>query len=191
MVLDLKMPNMGGLEVINELSTETEEKKKNNIIVISGSLSELQPYNTAKVYKIIPKPFKMNELIDTINEIQENIDYEYLEKNIDDLFKKLRLPFLSAKGINYLKQAVIFCYYDETLFYNISEVYEMVAKYYISRNVKPKSVMWSLESIINTYRKGLNHEYLKNTLVYYDETKSMTPKYLIELIVIHLRETIK
>ena len=128
MILDLKMPDMSGLEVLDKLSNSYVERRKNNIIVISGSLMDLFPYNTAKIYRILPKPFEFDELIDTINEIQGIIDDNYLENLIDDLFKKLRLYILSSKGIIYLKQAVIFCYKDENLFYNMSNVYELIAE---------------------------------------------------------------
>ena len=36
LLLDLDMPKMNGLEVIEKLSNDVQEKKKNNIIVISG-----------------------------------------------------------------------------------------------------------------------------------------------------------
>ena len=190
MILDLKMPDMSGLEVLDKLSNSYVERRKNNIIVISGSLMDLFPYNTAKIYRILPKPFEFDELIDTINEIQGIIDDDYLENLIDDLFKKLRLYILSSKGIIYLKQAVIFCYKDENLFYNMSNVYELIAEKNSIKRITPKTVLWSLESLINTYKKSVDDEFLETNLVYYDATRNMTPKYLIELIVIHLKSII-
>lgn len=191
LVLDLKMPDMDGVEVINKLSTFCGENKRNNIIVISGALNELMPYNTSMVYKIMPKPFDFDNLLKNINEIQGVNDANLLKNAIDDLFFKLRLPSLSIKGVDYLKQAVIFCYNDEELFYNISIVYNMIANNQRGSKVKPKNVLWTLESLTNSYKKCVDNTFLHSMFIYYyDETRNMTPKYLIELIVIHLKQSI-
>lgn len=191
LILDLKMPDMNGVEVINQLSTLNEEKQKNNIIVISGALNELMPYNTSMVYKIMPKPFSFDDLLRNINEIQGDYDANMLKNTIDDLFYKLRLPSLAIKGVDYLKQAVIFCYNNEELFYNISIVYTMIANNQRGDKVKPKNVLWTLESLTNSYKKCVDNTFLHSMFIYYyDETRNMTPKYLIELIVIHLKQSI-
>lgn len=191
LILDLKMPDMDGVEVINKLSTFCAENKRNNIIVISGALNELMPYNTSMVYKIMPKPFDFDDLLKNINEIQGVNDANLLKNEIDDLFFKLRLPSLSIKGVDYLKQAVIFCYNNEELFYNISIVYTMIANNQRGDKVKPKNVLWTLESLTNSYKKCVDNTFLHSMFIYYyDETRNMTPKYLIELIVIHLKQSI-
>ena len=191
LILDLDLPCMNGIDVINKLSEDKNEKKKSNIIVVSGAFEKLIPYNTTKVYKMFQKPIKHDELIKTIYEMQEIIDIEQLENKIDDLFYNLRLHVLSSKGVTYLKQAVIYCFNDETLFYNISKVYSMVATDNTIYNVKPKNVLWSLESLINTYEKSVDNRFLSSFFIYYDETRNLTPKYFIELIVIYLKRNIK
>jgi hypothetical protein len=57
-------------------------------------------------------------------------------------------------------------------------------------NVKPKNVLWSLESLINTYEKSVDNRFLSSFFIYYDETRNLTPKYFIELIVIYLKKNI-
>lgn len=187
LILDLNLPGMSGIEIINKLSQNKEEKRKNNIIVISGDLKNYIPYKTSKVYTILAKPINYDELLDTIYEIQNNIDLEYLEKTIDDLFYRLRLHIPSSRGVNYLKQAVIYCYSDETLFYNISQVYTKIACKNPKDKIKAKNVLWSLESLIDTYERSITKEFLSSFFVYYDNNRRLTPKYLIELIVIYLK----
>ena len=71
LLLDLDMPKINGLEIINKLSYDTTEKSKCNIIVISGSTEmRFQLLNTAKVYRIIPKPTSPQHVLDVIKEFE-------------------------------------------------------------------------------------------------------------------------
>ena len=88
LLLDLDMPKMNGLEVIEKLSNDVQEKKKNNIIVISGALEKLRPYNTSQVYRVMQKPIDHSQLLTFINEIQDNIDDEILEIKINEVLAK-------------------------------------------------------------------------------------------------------
>ena len=70
LLLDLDLPKITGIEVINFLSRFSEERKKCNIIVVSGSdelLSTLS--NTSQVYRVIRKPANMQYILDSIKEI--------------------------------------------------------------------------------------------------------------------------
>jgi len=187
LILDLNLPDMSGIEIINKLSENISEKRKNNIIIISGDVKSYIFYNTSKVYKIIQKPVNTSELLKTIYEIQNNIDLDNLKKEIDDLFFRLKLLIPSYKGVNYLKQAVIYCLEDEKLFYNITNVYTLIANKNSYNNIKPQNVLWSLESLIDSYTKNVDKKFLSSILNYFDETRNLTPKYLIELIVINLK----
>ena len=191
LVLDLKMPDMNGIEVIDQLSLFRGEKKKNNIIVLSGDLKNLIPYNTSKVFKIMSKPFSYEELAKAIYEIKGIIDSNLLEEKIDDLFLDLKLNFYSSKNLTYLKQAVIFCFNNLSLFDNFENVYTRIADSDFRGELKPRNVKWGLESLLNSYKKNVNNEFLQNYFTFYwDSTRTLTPKYIIEAIVIHLKKTI-
>lgn len=191
LLLDLDMPKMSGLEVIEELSKDSKEKRKNNIIVISGTLDKLHPYNTSKVFRIMPKPLEYDELIETIYEIQGILDDEKLEEEIENIFLDLKLTDFSLKGLDYLKKSVFYCYKDEDLLFNISQVYETIAQDYFLKKIKPKNVLWSLESLIDVYEKNISEGFLSSFFVYYDDNKNLTPKYFIELIVFYLKKSVR
>ncbi len=127
LLLDLKMPDMNGVEVINQLNLFRGENKKNNIIVLSGDLKNLIPYNTSRVFKMMRKPFDYDELARTIYEIKGIIDSDLLDKKIDDLFLDLKLNFYSSKNLTYLKQAVVFCFNNMSLFDNFENVYTRIS----------------------------------------------------------------
>jgi len=76
LLLDLKMPDMNGVEVINQLNGFRDEKNKDNIIVFSGALNELLPYNTARIFRIMPKPFNFDDLARTVYEAKGVLDAE-------------------------------------------------------------------------------------------------------------------
>jgi two-component system response regulator (stage 0 sporulation protein A) len=112
-ILDLDMPKMNGLEVIEKLSEDSIFDSKTNIIVLSGSaLFRSQISNPQKIKWIFTKPF-INE--DLIKEIREIYNEEYLKENLDSdlnsLFIKLDInPY--TKGSTYLKNAISIAFYD-------------------------------------------------------------------------------
>lgn len=191
LLLDLDMPGLNGLEIIDKLSENMKEKKKNNIIVISGKLEYLFPYNTSKVYRIMPKPLDFDKLIDTIYEIKEILNDTLLEEQINDYLLELKLFSPSLKGLDYLKKAIFYCYKDETNLTNITNVYEMIARDYKAQNITAKKVLYSLESLVDAYCRSINKEFLLSVFTYYDPQKHLSPKYLIELIVVNLKLYLK
>ena len=190
LLLDLKLPEMNGVEVINRLNHFNGEESKNNIIVLSGGLDQLMPYNTSRIYKIMPKPFDFNELANVIKKVKGIVNAEILEKRIDDLFLDIKIYFYSSKNVEYLKQAVIFCYNHTELLDNFENVYTRIADKDFRGNLKPQNVKWALESLINSYRKNIDLKFLELYFEHYwDNTKTLTPKYLIEVIIVHLKKS--
>ena len=64
LLLDLNMPKINGLDVINTIGKYTEERSKCNIIVVSGSSEYLYKlYNTAQVYRVIHKPVDLEYVL--------------------------------------------------------------------------------------------------------------------------------
>ena len=64
------MPSMNGIDIISNLSLDTEEKKICNIIVISGENSlRYNLFNTSKIFRVMPKPVEFDDILSTIKEI--------------------------------------------------------------------------------------------------------------------------
>lgn len=191
LLLDLDMPEMSGLEVIEELSKDETEIRKNNIIVISGTLDRLHPYNTAQVYRIMPKPLDYDKLLETIYEIQENLDDYRLEKEIKTMFLELNLTDTSLKGLDYLKKVVFYCYKYPEMRTHITLAYEQVIRYYSLNKKKPKNIMWNLESMLKIYEKNISKDFLQSYFYKYDFTRNLSPTYLVDLMVSHLDEKLE
>ena len=148
------------------------------------------PYNTAKVYRMIHKDKNYNLLIDTINEIQEELDYKKLEEKIDSLFFRSKISSSYLKGTPYLKKAAIYCYYDENILYdnNLIAMYDKIALHETTKHIKGKNVLWSLESLIDSYQKRVNKSLLSSYFSGYEDNRGLTPKYLLELLTIELKK---
>ena len=91
LLLDLNLPKMSGIDVINKLDSNLEERKKCNIVVFSGNFEYMhQLYNTAKIYRVLPKPVNFDYILKTIKEVpikekEINLDANKLETIVDDI----------------------------------------------------------------------------------------------------------
>lgn len=97
LLLDLNMPKINGLDVINTIGKDTEERSKCNIIVVSGSSEYLYKlYNTAQVYRVIHKPVDLDYVLKTIKEIPlKNTGID--QKRLKELLAELRLSIFSTR----------------------------------------------------------------------------------------------
>ena len=69
LLLDLNMPKINGIDVINTIGRFAGERSKCNIVVVSGSSDYLyRLYNTAQVYRVIHKPVDFDYILKTIKE---------------------------------------------------------------------------------------------------------------------------
>lgn len=86
LLLDLKMPNFDGFQVLDSLSQDAKEKEKKNIIIISGdNTSRASLQNMEKVKWMINKDFNEEHLFNIIREIKTESKCDDINKNIDEL----------------------------------------------------------------------------------------------------------
>ena len=148
-ILDLKMPKMSGLEVIEKLSDDKYFDSKRNIIVVSAITSlRSQISNTKKIEWVFQKPFDFNKLIHIIRNIYKETTFKKnIEHDLNYLLNDLSIkPYL--KGAKYLKKAIEFVYYDPEREINIASLTKQVAiKFKVFR---PDSVHSAIDKTINT-----------------------------------------
>lgn len=160
-ILDLDMPKMSGLDVINQLSNDTNFDSKKNIIVVSGSMPfRSQISNPQKIKWIFPKPIDYDRLIEEIREIDTELNLkDNIETDINKLFCDLDIkPY--TKGSNYLKTAINIAYYDIDRDINISNITKKIAfKHNITHSNSIQSAMD--KTVENIYIKGIKDIRLK------------------------------
>lgn len=184
LLLDLDLPTISGIEIINRLTSIPEEKNLCNIIVITGSEEfRNQITNTAKIFRIIPKPCNLLDVMMTIHEIDiskrpNSINVE----EINNLMKKLNFN-LYTKGTKYLIDCIIIANNNIDLLYNISELYSYVAGI---NNTNPNIIKWSITNSLSTMNRFVDKEMLYSLFDDYDGRK-ISPKYFIGIIISYIK----
>lgn len=189
LLLDLDMPKINGLEIINKLSYDTTEKSKCNIIVISGSTEmRFQLLNTAKVYRIIPKPTSPQHVLDVIKEFdKENTISEVLStKKISDLLIDLNIqPY--SKNYDYLIDSILIAYKKPFVLRNIKLLYEEIGR---KNNVSPTQVKWIIRNSINVMNKYITQDML-SSIFHIRDNRILTPKYFFTMLIQYFENNIK
>lgn len=180
LLLDLDLPKMNGIDIINNICLDETEKKKNNIIIISGN-TELRYnlFNTSKIFRIMPKPVDFNDVISTIKEIvTENNYIPIVEKEIRNFLFSLNFN-LYADGTRYLIDAIKIGAEDIRLVRNIKNLYDKVAEIH---SASSNSIKWGIRNAIETMNHNTSKREINETFkINYD--KKMTPKYFIPLVI--------
>ena len=180
LLLDLDLPKMNGIDIINNICLDETEKKKNNIIIISGN-TELRYnlFNTSKIFRIMPKPVDFNDVISTIKEIATENNYiPIVEKEIRNFLFSLNFN-LYADGTRYLIDAIKLGSENIKLVRNIKTLYDEVAELH---STSSNTIKWGIRNAIET----MNHNTTKheiNKIFHINYDKKMTPKYFIPLVI--------
>ena len=178
LLLDLELPNLNGIEVINKLSLDIIEKKKCNIIITTGNDFMKQDItNASKIYKIFSKPYDYEDLLSTIKEIggsNEELD----KKAIKEFFASFNInPY--SRGTRYIADAIQLAYNDIDLLSNVTELYKKVA---ILNNEKVNRIQRSIRSSIDIINSHISKEQLRSFFHIYDND-IITPKYFFTIVV--------
>lgn len=180
LLLDLDLPKMNGIDIINNICLDETEKKKNNIIIISGN-TELRYnlFNTSKIFRIMPKPVDFNDVISTIKEIATENNYiPIVEKEIRNFLFSLNFN-LYADGTIYLIDAIKLGSENIRLVRNIKTLYDEVAELH---STSSNTIKCGIRNAIET----MNHNTTKheiNKIFHINYDKKMTPKYFIPLVI--------
>ena len=140
-LLDLQMPKLNGLEVINQT-----KNLNMTIMVISGELSMINKIrlgNSKNIRKVYIKPFPINVLINDLkyicNEYNQIDIREKIEKQLDMFeFNK------SSIGYRYLIECLIYTYQNPKFLDNMeNDLFPLVAKKF--QRKKGQNIKWSIQ----------------------------------------------
>lgn len=149
-LLDLVIPKINGLEILEKIKKESINTK---VIVISGesnSILEIIKRNI-NVSKILHKPFKMKELIDSINQILIDISQTDVESKIEKILSEFNFNKTNI-GYKYILDCLYFCIEKNYKSINhTKDLYRDIAKNY--RGVTPKNISWNISKCIQVMNK--------------------------------------
>lgn len=120
-ILDLKLPDCSGIDILNQISEDNNKYNTSVIIVASENklLSNLNQYSC--VYNCIHKPYSNNQIIEVVNSLTKlknsEMNKDKIKEKIIFELKKLNYNF-SYTGTKYL----IDCIYEA---YSIGDIYNL------------------------------------------------------------------
>ena len=184
LILDLDMPVMNGLEVIDYLTNIPSVSNKKDIIVMSGSdffRSELS--NPQKVKYILKRNNEnYNFLFELIREIKQEQKYKpSFRDDLSDLFVSLNMkPY--NKGTKYLKKAIEIIYYGDINDINISNITQQIAS---NDKIKHTNTIQSnIDKTVNSiYKKHSSKEIVNNI---FSTTDQLSTKDFINRVITYI-----
>lgn len=179
LVLDLDLPKLKGEEIINNLCLDSEDKKRKNIIIISGNtLLGHKLVQEEKVYTFIPKPFEYSEILKAIKEIQiEELDFP--QEKLDFLLKQLKIN-LNSNGADYLLEAIHIAYDDSSILHNLQNLYFRIGFTY---GVSALTVKWGLRNLVDKVNYDINLATKYSIFNVNDKNFKITPKFFLKTII--------
>lgn len=183
-ILDLKMPELSGIDVLKELSGFHKTNFK--VLIISGEnklLNEISIKYYNIIYKILVKPVSLRDLYTTVKEI-------IIEKElINNLDKKVELILSNFNfnrnsiGYEYIVKSIIRGVEDETLLQNIQlKLYNIIANEF---NKTSYHIKWSIQKCISSMRKHTDSEIVNSFFPY---CSNVTSKVFIKGICKYIKE---
>ena len=186
-LLDLGLPIIDGLKIINDISSTYKNKDLKNIIVISGDANlRMTLSDMRKVYMSIQKPISYEKIISVIDEFDAELNQPiFPEKKLIQLFKDLNLKTHNNSCI-YLKETIEIAFYTTSLLNNMSTLFSITGKRY---NCPPSKIQSSIQSSIRMANKCNNKELIRSIFYIHesDEKQLLSCKYFIQYIVDYLK----
>ena len=180
LLLDLDLPKMNGVDVINKICLNPSERNKCNIIIISGNIDlRFNLLNTSKVYRIFPKPVNFDLISSTIKEIHQENNILTV-KDIKNYLYYLNFN-TSSDGTDYLIEAIYLAYKKPHLMKNVKDIYAIISK---RHTVPHNTVKSGIRNSIDTMERNTNRQEIKEKLNI-SCSRKLTAKYFIPLVLSH------
>ncbi len=145
-LLDLKMPNYDGIEILNRLVSEHQNQYNNSILVTCGEMDLISNpvlKDNSMIYKLLPNTLNTEQIVSQINELILIKEEKYKIHNIKSLItdELLYLSYdVSHKGTQYLIDVIYMIFSQgDALLENLNKyVYPTIAQRYnqTSNNIK-------------------------------------------------------
>ena len=184
LVLDSYFDDMNCNEIIDRLSMYIKKKMNCNTILTIDKNKNKNIFlsNTAKIYRVFNKKFDPKDLFDTIKEICNYQKFETLtEYDIDLLLLRLKIA-LNSNGADYIREAIIQCYYYPYLLKTLDDVFSLISKRHNKTNSSIRSSFRSALEPLNTFKEKIDCPIMK----YFNFKDTITPKNFLEISTLYL-----
>lgn len=165
-LLDLKIPDLDGINILENLSKE-KEQNINFIIISSYSdyINKLTIEKNSLIRKIYIKPFKYENILSDIKYLLK----EELEIKIRNLINKIIIRYKFYQDSIYYKMlidAIFYCVLDAKLLYNLEkDLYIKISQNY-EKYYTPTRIKWGIDKLIKSMVKYTDKNILKDDFMY-------------------------
>ena len=186
LLLDLEIPKMNGLEVIDTLNKDPKEKESKNIFVISGNAdARANLWHMAKVYISVAKPVDLDMILRIIKEFKKEKDNR--SRDISKSGIKLFLADINVqahkKNTMILVDAIQIAYNKPFLLRNINDLYKFIGE---EKNINSTAVQWSIRNSIRSINKNIPDNQLFAIFHLPSFDRSIAPKYFFTTTIEYL-----
>lgn len=176
LILDTTTPNINSLYVLSQLATyDSDIGHKVVLITISN---QFQVVDANKFLCVIDKPINKEKILGSLYKIKPAQQPKLIPNDVKKLFLNLKIE-LYSNGIHYLIEAIIMAAENHRLLQNLQEIYEKIG---LKHDIPYDKVKWSIRSAVDTINKYADLDVFNSVFKYYDDTRALTPKYFIRLV---------
>ena len=182
LLLDLVMPKMNGVEVLDKL-IENKEKylKKMKIIIISSYIDKLYEENKYReyIYDVLPKPYDTDKLLHTIERISAEDNKIRISEYIDRELNKFNFN-KNTNSFRYLKDAICQIICEEKINFELeNDIYIKVA--HMNNKKSGSTIKWDIEKLMNQMYINTKYTGVKEYFNLTEDTKLTTKLFIREI----------
>lgn len=175
-ILDLKLPDINGVEIIKYIEKNKLNRYIKSILVISGDsyLCSLI-YDSPYVFSVIKKPYSLSTIQENLSMITKSIEEENIKNKIYEELKFLHYN-MSYNGTRYLADTIYELFYkDVDLTENLKKnIYPLVAsKYKKTVNTICGNIKQATKAMYLDCDERIIMEYFKYSSSYYPKLKEI------------------
>lgn len=176
LILDTTTHNINALYVLSQLSNY--DKEVGHKVVLITDSSQFSIVNVNQFLCVLDKPITQEKILGSLYKIKPAQQPKLTPNDVKKLFLNLKIE-LYSNGIHYLIEAIIMAAENHRLLQNLQEIYEKIG---IKHDIPYDKVKWSIRSAVDTINKYADLDLFNSVFKYYDDTRALTPKYFIRLV---------
>lgn len=183
LLLDIMMPKMSGIELLEKL-IENKEKylKKTKIIVISGYISDIYINKQFReyIYAVLQKPYDKETLTEVIKEISDEDNIFVLRQYINNELNKFNFN-KNSNAYKYLEDTIYLILVQHKHNFELeNEIYIEIAKMYSKKN--EKIIKWAIEKLMNNMYINTRYEIVKDYFNFQEDKKPTTKLFIRKVV---------
>lgn len=176
LILDLNLPTINGMEIIERLNLLPEERKKCNIIIVSGRNDyRNNVHKTQKVFMSLDKPIDYDRLLKYVQDfkIEYIIPPKVSEADLRHLLTTFNVqPY--SKNSTILIDSILLASNRQELLYNIKDLYSVIG---YTNNMDYKQIKWRIRNAINNINNRMDENLKQKFFNLPTKNANITPTY--------------